>query len=73
MENVTTILVPTTSIDNFCEREGIDEIHILKMDIQAGELLALKGAYKKLKEKKNLPDIYGSKFCKFISWTASFL
>ena len=40
----TTIEVETTSLDEFVRREGIDEVSILKFDIQGGELMALKGA-----------------------------
>ena len=48
MKSVTTIDVPVTTIDNFCKQESIDEIQILKMDIQGGELMALVGASEKL-------------------------
>lgn len=34
----------TIKIDDFCYQHKIDKIHILKMDIQGGELKALKGA-----------------------------
>lgn len=40
----TTIEVEATSLDEFVRREGIDEVSILKFDIQGGELMALKGA-----------------------------
>lgn len=40
--------VPTTTIDAYCEREGIAEIHLLKMDIEGHELAALQGAAKLL-------------------------
>lgn len=49
-ENTATIEVPVTTIDDFCRRESIDGIQILKMDIQGGELLALQGATEKLKQ-----------------------
>jgi len=48
--NVTTIEVPVTTIDAFCKQESINEIQILKMDIQGGELMALKGATEKLNQ-----------------------
>ena len=48
IQNVATIEVPVTTIDDFCKKEAINEIQILKMDIQGGELLALKGATEKL-------------------------
>jgi FkbM family methyltransferase len=47
-ENISTTEVAVTTIDDFCAREAVNEIHILKMDIQGGELMALEGARKKL-------------------------
>ncbi len=44
--------VETDTIDSFCEANGIDTIDILKMDIQGGELRALKGAERMLKEQR---------------------
>jgi FkbM family methyltransferase len=38
------IRVPVTTIDQFCRDQGIRHVDILKMDIQGGEYLALKGA-----------------------------
>jgi FkbM family methyltransferase len=49
-KNVAIIEVPVTTIDDFCKRESINEIQILKMDIQGGELMALKGATEKLNQ-----------------------
>lgn len=43
-----TIDVPLVTMDEFCERESIDRIDVLKMDIQGGELMALEGAREKL-------------------------
>jgi len=48
--NVATIEVPVTTMDAFCKQESINEIQILKMDIQGGELMALKGATEKLNQ-----------------------
>lgn len=42
--------IPTITIDSFCEEHSISEIDILKMDIQGGELMALKGASEMLKK-----------------------
>jgi FkbM family methyltransferase len=39
-----TIDVEGVTLDNFCASEKIDHLDILKMDIQGGELLALRGA-----------------------------
>jgi len=50
IEAVAVLEVPVTSIDDFCTREGIGEIQILKMDIQGGELMALRGAVEKLRQ-----------------------
>lgn len=36
--------VVASTLDDFCAREGIGGVQILKMDIQGGELLALRGA-----------------------------
>jgi FkbM family methyltransferase len=40
--------VTTTTLDDFCAQNGIDTLPILKMDIQGGELLALRGAERML-------------------------
>jgi len=51
MNNYKTILqveVPTETIDSFCERKKIQNIGILKIDVQGGELLVLEGAKKML-------------------------
>jgi FkbM family methyltransferase len=42
------VKVPATTIDDFCAKEGIDRIMIMKMDMQGGELQALEGAKKML-------------------------
>lgn len=44
--------VETITLDEYCLNNNINEIDILKMDIQGAELLALKGAEKLLKNKK---------------------
>lgn len=49
VETVSVLEAPVTTIDDFCRQEGIEEIHILKMDIQGGELLALEGAQENLR------------------------
>lgn len=50
--NKTFINVDVITIDSFCEQHKIRSIDILKMDIQGGELAALKGAANLLSEKK---------------------
>ena len=44
VENRSVINVQSVTLDSFCETNNIDRIDILKMDIQGGELDALKGA-----------------------------
>lgn len=44
-------VVTATTLDEFCRSEGINTIDILKMDIQGGELLALRGAQRMLKDR----------------------
>jgi FkbM family methyltransferase len=44
MTSVGTVQVQTTTIDDFCPQQNIQQIDILKMDIQGGELMALRGA-----------------------------
>lgn len=39
-----TIDVRAITLDEFCAAEGLDEVDLLKMDIQGGEALALEGA-----------------------------
>ena len=51
-ENVGTTEVDVTTIDDFCKRETVADIHILKMDIQGGELMALRGARQMLATKR---------------------
>ena len=46
------IKVNTDTIDNFCKKNNLDSIDILRLDINGYELEALKGATKMLGEKK---------------------
>jgi FkbM family methyltransferase len=48
-KTVDSILIPTITIDDFCNKESIQEIDILKMDVQGGEMIALNGALESLK------------------------
>jgi len=50
IKSIATIEVPVTAIDDFCKQESVNEIEILKMDIQGGELMALEGATGKLSQ-----------------------
>jgi FkbM family methyltransferase len=47
-----TVTVETTTLDAYCGRAGIDRIDILKLDIQGGELAALRGAHSLLRRKR---------------------
>jgi len=51
------IQVPSDQIDRFCEREKIHQVDILKMDIQGGEIDALKSA-KKMLSNQSIKLIY---------------
>ena len=52
VSNVATIKVESIILDDYCARENIDHIDILKMDIQGGEYDALKGLKNLLSEKR---------------------
>jgi hypothetical protein len=56
-ETKGSIQVDATSIDEFVKSHRVETIHILKMDIQGGELMALEGAQRALKEIQ-MPLIY---------------
>src|SRR4028119_1536074 len=49
-EDKSVVKVPTITIDVFCDRHNINTIDLLKLDIQGGELLALKGAVNMLQK-----------------------
>ncbi|WP_413171767.1 FkbM family methyltransferase [Anabaena azotica] len=51
-DSVEYTKVESITLDEFCEREKIKEIDILKMDIQGSELLALQGAVGLLKKQE---------------------
>jgi FkbM family methyltransferase len=46
-----TIEVATTTLDAFCAEKRLDRVDILKMDIQGGEMLALRGAAESLRNR----------------------
>ncbi len=46
------IEVNTETLDSYCEKNKIERINILKMDVQGGELLVLQGTEKMLSNKK---------------------
>lgn len=55
--NISTVIVPSVTLDSFCLERNISSIDILKMDIQGSEKIALKGA-DKLLSKKSVNIIY---------------
>ena len=57
VKNKSSITVQTQTIDNFCLDKNIQQIDILKMDIQGSELAALKGSVDLL-EKNKIKLIY---------------
>jgi len=48
--NIATVEVNVTTIDDFCRKESIPKIHILKLDVEGAELMVLRGAVGKLAE-----------------------
>ena len=44
LETAKQVEVQTTTIDSFCQENGISAVDILKLDIQGAELIALDGA-----------------------------
>ncbi len=51
-ENESTLEVSAIDLDTFTNKHSIDKIDILKMDIQGGELKALHGAIRLIRDKK---------------------
>jgi len=49
---LTNQMISLTTIDMFCDEEGIDEIFFLKLDIEGNELNALKGASNMIASKR---------------------
>lgn len=49
-----TIDVPVVTVDQWKQRENVGKIDLMKLDIQAGELNALKGADKTLREEVSM-------------------
>lgn len=63
VKNKSSITVQTETIDSFCRNNNIQQIDILKMDIQGSELAALKGAVDLL-EKRKIKLIYTETYFK---------
>ncbi|MEO6238148.1 MAG: FkbM family methyltransferase [Vicinamibacterales bacterium] len=53
----TTIEVRTVTLDGFCAAQGLTQVDVLKMDIQGGEVMALRGA-RGLLERRAVRAIY---------------
>ena len=51
-QNIGQIEVETQTLDTFCETEGVNNIDILKLDVEGAELNVLKGASRKLTKKE---------------------
>lgn len=51
-KNISTYQVKTITIDAYCQKNNINQIDILKMDIQGAELFALYGAKEMIKNNK---------------------
>ncbi|MHC4118273.1 MAG: FkbM family methyltransferase [Planctomycetota bacterium] len=51
-QNIGHIEVKTQSLDAFCDKEGIAEIDILKLDVEGAELKVLRGASERLKSER---------------------
>jgi len=49
-DNKTTVEVTVDTLDNYCEREGIFQIDLLKIDAQGADLKVLQGAEQLLRE-----------------------
>lgn len=52
IEPIATHSLPCTTIDNYCKKNGIDHIDLLKIDVEGFELNVLKGAENMLFQKK---------------------
>jgi FkbM family methyltransferase len=44
VRRVQTTTINTITVDDFCQRNGIERVDVLKLDIQGAELLAIQGA-----------------------------
>jgi len=53
-EQTSSLTVPSTTIDDWRERNGQPPVEVMKFDIQAGELMALRGATRTLTESTRL-------------------
>jgi len=51
-QNIGQVEIEVQTLDAFCDKEGITEIDILKLDVEGAELKVLNGASKRLRDKR---------------------
>lgn len=52
IQHTGTIQVNAQTIDDFCKEQGIEEISVLKIDAEGGDLCVIQGAERMLEEKR---------------------
>jgi FkbM family methyltransferase len=52
LDQRSKVVVPTTTVDAYCEEHAISRIDILKLDVQGGEYEVLKGAERMFSERR---------------------
>ncbi|MFA6554503.1 MAG: FkbM family methyltransferase [Candidatus Paceibacterota bacterium] len=57
LKSKSQIQIITNTLDNFCDKNNLNHINILKIDVQGGEMLVLEGA-KEMLSKKAIDLIY---------------
>jgi FkbM family methyltransferase len=57
-DDVSTIKVPTMSIDNYCKSNNINKVDLIKMDIEGQELNAMKSMIDTVKNNESIKIIF---------------